>query len=116
MHHRHMNRGKQPDVLRDPSQGRRIGQCLETPLAAVHFAAEPLPARDRQEKLDTGAVGHLRDLNHLVPVSRPTLWHPRERQAAISIGRKNPQLEPIGTMHRMDHKTPPCPPTDNAGM
>ena len=101
---------------RDTGKRGGIRKRLEAPLPAVHLAAEALPAGDRQEELDARAVGHLRDLDHLVPTRRPPFGHAGQRQAAIGICGEDPQLEAIGTVHRVDHASPPCRATDNAGM
>ena len=49
-----------------------------------------------------GFLRHLRDLDHLMPACRPALGHAGQGQAAIGIGREDAQLEPVGTVHRMD--------------
>src|ERR1700722_15958995 len=52
MYHRHMHGGEQRDALREASKCCGVSQRLKAPLAVVNLAAETLPARDRQEKLD----------------------------------------------------------------
>src|SRR5690606_27241552 len=82
------------------------------PFAAVHLAAEALPAGDRQDELQPGRVGHAGDVDDLVPLGLPALRHRRQRQAAIGVEREDADLEPVRPVHRMrigkTHFEPPA--------
>jgi hypothetical protein len=101
MHHRHMDRRKDRDLLRHRAQcgGKRKG--LEAQRADIAFAAKSLPARNRQDELEAGAIDHLGDVGDLRPAGLPSLGYFRNRNPAVGVEREQAKLQPVGIVKRV---------------
>ena len=109
MHQRHMHGHEQADPLGRGGEARRPGEGLERPFAHLVLAAETVPARDRQEEFQPGAVGDLRGGEIVLPAGLPALRHVGDGQPAIGIGREDAELQPVRAFERMRfrHAGPP---------
>ena len=96
-----MHGGEDRDLFGHRAQrcGKRKGLVAQR--ADIELAAKSLPARDRQDELEAGAVDHLRDLGNLSPVRPPPLRHFGNGDAAVGVEREQAELELVGVVKRV---------------
>ncbi len=83
--------------------------CARSPVAQVMVssdspcmsvvAAVALPAADRQDEVDAGLVGHLRERKAILPARRPALRHLGRRAARRAVDAEQAELQRVGVVH-----------------
>jgi hypothetical protein len=101
MHHRHMHGGKDRDLLGHRQQRCGKGKGLVAQRADIELAAKSLPARDRQDEFEAGAVDHFCHFGNLGPARLPPLRHLGDRNAAVGVEREQAEFEFVGVMKRV---------------
>src|SRR5208283_2581447 len=100
MNERRVDGSEDIDPLRVRQQTGRPRKRLQHAAVEVGFAAVTDPARDRQQKFDTGFVGKLRQADVVVPGIDPALGNFCDRHTTRAIRREETQFQLVAVQDR----------------